>query len=387
MFFRGNARIDGYPAGLRDEVKRALSLRVLTTLSPRFNNEFSIGGNHRETIWPTLNPKWETAKGHIILTGLGSGNIFANSAGQNNPAVNRPHVLYKLVRCHAAVGKYAEAVSEAQDFLAHYSTAPEQPEIRFHLALALKELGRNNESLQQVLSLLVDENGRVLDVRLERGIQQNVGINEAANAAARSAKFRPATKDGVPVSRIFKNEDFGYRTITVERPLHDADGKDRTGYDAGEGAREGSRRPHGGSRHSGATRESLGRRRGYALSASFWITTIGGSRFSMTSSEMTISRTFRRLGTSYMMSSIAFSRMARRPRAPALLCVAARAMARSAPSVNLRFTPSISRSFLYCFTSAFRGFVRMSMSDGSSSSSSVVTTGSRPTTGSAICTW
>ena len=50
-----------------------------------------------------------------------------------------------------------------------------------------------------VLSLLVDENGRVLDVRLERGIQQNVGINEAALTAGRSAKFRPATKDGVPV--------------------------------------------------------------------------------------------------------------------------------------------------------------------------------------------
>ncbi len=50
-----------------------------------------------------------------------------------------------------------------------------------------------------VLSLLVDENGRVLEVRLERGVQQNVGINEAAQAAARSAKFRPATKDGVRV--------------------------------------------------------------------------------------------------------------------------------------------------------------------------------------------
>jgi type I restriction enzyme M protein len=32
-------------------------------------------------------------------------------------------------------------------------------------------------------------------------------------------------KDGVPISRIFKNEAFGYRTITVERPLRDAKGK------------------------------------------------------------------------------------------------------------------------------------------------------------------
>ncbi|HEX9801331.1 MAG TPA: TonB family protein [Thermoanaerobaculia bacterium] len=49
------------------------------------------------------------------------------------------------------------------------------------------------------LSVLVDENGRVLDVRLDSGVSQNVGINEAALDAARSAKFKPATKDGVRV--------------------------------------------------------------------------------------------------------------------------------------------------------------------------------------------
>ncbi|MDF9828596.1 type I restriction enzyme M protein [Ereboglobus sp. PH5-5] len=32
------------------------------------------------------------------------------------------------------------------------------------------------------------------------------------------------TRDGVPISRIFKNTDFGYRTITVERPQRDPKG-------------------------------------------------------------------------------------------------------------------------------------------------------------------
>jgi type I restriction enzyme M protein len=32
-------------------------------------------------------------------------------------------------------------------------------------------------------------------------------------------------RDGVPISKIFKNEDFGYHTITVERPERDAKGK------------------------------------------------------------------------------------------------------------------------------------------------------------------
>jgi type I restriction enzyme M protein len=34
-----------------------------------------------------------------------------------------------------------------------------------------------------------------------------------------------AEQDGKPISRIFRNEDFGYRTISVERPLRDAAGK------------------------------------------------------------------------------------------------------------------------------------------------------------------
>ena len=36
--------------------------------------------------------------------------------------------------------------------------------------------------------------------------------------------FEEAEKDGKPISRIFRNEDFGYRTITVERPLLDEAG-------------------------------------------------------------------------------------------------------------------------------------------------------------------
>jgi type I restriction enzyme M protein len=38
-------------------------------------------------------------------------------------------------------------------------------------------------------------------------------------------RFKEVTRDGIPISRIFKNEDFGYRTITVERPARDAAGK------------------------------------------------------------------------------------------------------------------------------------------------------------------
>jgi type I restriction enzyme M protein len=36
--------------------------------------------------------------------------------------------------------------------------------------------------------------------------------------------FEEVTRDGVPISRIFTNETFGYKTITVERPLRDEAG-------------------------------------------------------------------------------------------------------------------------------------------------------------------
>jgi type I restriction enzyme M protein len=37
-------------------------------------------------------------------------------------------------------------------------------------------------------------------------------------------RFKEYGRDGVPISRIFKNEEFGYSTITVERPESDAKG-------------------------------------------------------------------------------------------------------------------------------------------------------------------
>jgi TonB family protein len=50
-----------------------------------------------------------------------------------------------------------------------------------------------------VLQVLVDENGAVLETRVSKPAAQNVGFNEAAVAAAKGFKFRPATKNGVRV--------------------------------------------------------------------------------------------------------------------------------------------------------------------------------------------
>ncbi|HVS00332.1 MAG TPA: TonB family protein [Thermoanaerobaculia bacterium] len=50
-----------------------------------------------------------------------------------------------------------------------------------------------------IVSAFVDEEGRVQEVKLVSGVQQKVGLNEAALDVARKARFKPATKNGVRV--------------------------------------------------------------------------------------------------------------------------------------------------------------------------------------------
>ncbi len=50
-----------------------------------------------------------------------------------------------------------------------------------------------------VVSVFVDEEGRVQEAKLVTGVQQKVGLNEAALEVARQARFKPATKNGARV--------------------------------------------------------------------------------------------------------------------------------------------------------------------------------------------
>ena len=46
--------------------------------------------------------------------------------------------------------------------------------------------------------VLIDENGHVADSKLQQGVSQGA-VNDAVVAGVRGAKFRAATKNGVPV--------------------------------------------------------------------------------------------------------------------------------------------------------------------------------------------
>jgi tetratricopeptide (TPR) repeat protein len=128
--------------------------------------------------------------------------FFSRLLKQNSPSLNKSQLLFKLTRCHAASCQYNEVVSEAQDFLAHYQGAPEQAEVRFHLALALKELGRNNESLQQVLYLLQEQRASTRDhPEIWTYWQQRTG-NLIANQLYREGDYTKALNIYLNLARL-----------------------------------------------------------------------------------------------------------------------------------------------------------------------------------------
>jgi tetratricopeptide (TPR) repeat protein len=111
---------------------------------------------------------------------------------QNNPAMNRPEIQFRLVRSLYASGNYAETAAQARDYLTRFSDSPSQPEVRFCLSLSLKELGQNNESLQQVLALLKEQKGLAAEhPEVWAYWQQRTG-NEIANQLYREGNYPKA---------------------------------------------------------------------------------------------------------------------------------------------------------------------------------------------------
>jgi type I restriction enzyme M protein len=72
---------------------------------------------------------------------------------------------------------------------------------------------------------LIDASGFWQKMRKSLGSKRKELSPEHIDAITRLfGNFEEAEQDGKPISKIFRNEDFGYRTITVERPLRDEAG-------------------------------------------------------------------------------------------------------------------------------------------------------------------
>ena len=73
---------------------------------------------------------------------------------------------------------------------------------------------------------LIDASGFWQKMRKSLGSKRKeLSEDHIAEITRLFGEFVEAKKDGKPISRIFKTTDFGYRTITVERPLRDQSGK------------------------------------------------------------------------------------------------------------------------------------------------------------------
>ncbi|MGH9441040.1 MAG: TonB family protein [Thermoanaerobaculia bacterium] len=75
-----------------------------------------------------------------------------------------------------------------------------QPELSSRLSVEYPLAARRERVAGRVLIFaLIDENGRVQSARLQSGVASKTGVNEAILEAVKKARFRPATKGGVPV--------------------------------------------------------------------------------------------------------------------------------------------------------------------------------------------
>ena len=114
---------------------------------------------------------------------------FARLLKEESPALNRTRVKYRYLHSLAAQGKQAEAVGQAQDFLAQHPDAAESAEVRFLLATGLKKLGRNNDALQEVLRLLQSQQGQAREHPETLAYWQQRTGNEIANQLYQEGDF------------------------------------------------------------------------------------------------------------------------------------------------------------------------------------------------------
>ena len=86
--------------------------------------------------------------------------LYVRLLKQNNRALNRTQIRYKLLRTLNSLGKLGDVAAQAEVFETDHAEATELPEVRFMHAQALRKLGRMRESLEQVFLLLDSQQAR-----------------------------------------------------------------------------------------------------------------------------------------------------------------------------------------------------------------------------------
>ena len=105
---------------------------------------------------------------------------------------NREQLEWKLIRSLSYLTNQVETIGKAQAFLTRFPTSSNVPEVRFLLASALKQTGRNADALQQVLLLLQTEQENVGKDPESWAYWQRRAGNEIANQLYREGDFADA---------------------------------------------------------------------------------------------------------------------------------------------------------------------------------------------------
>jgi tetratricopeptide (TPR) repeat protein len=118
--------------------------------------------------------------------------FFSRLLKAGNPELDQSQTQYKLVRSLSYSTNNAETVAQAQIFLNLNTNATEVPEVRFFLASSLKKLGRNNDSMKQVLLLLQSQAENVSKDPETWAYWQRRAGNEIANQLYREGDYLSA---------------------------------------------------------------------------------------------------------------------------------------------------------------------------------------------------
>jgi tetratricopeptide (TPR) repeat protein len=126
----------------------------------------------------------------------------------DSPLLNKPQIHFKLVRSLAAQNGFEDVAAQGYAFLDLHKNAAEEPEVRFFLASALKHLGRNNESLQQVLALLLNQSEQAkANPAVWAHWQQRTG-NEVANQLYKEGDYLRALEVYSNLAALNTNADW-----------------------------------------------------------------------------------------------------------------------------------------------------------------------------------
>jgi tetratricopeptide (TPR) repeat protein len=136
---------------------------------------------------------------------LEAADFFGRLLKTESMGLNVPQIQFKLIRSLSFLTNNTETVARAQAFLELYPNSSDVPEVRFVLASTLKQVGRNQDSMRQVLLLLQSQEENV-QKNPETWIywQQRAG-NEIANQLYKEGDYLNALEIYVNLADLNKS--------------------------------------------------------------------------------------------------------------------------------------------------------------------------------------